>query len=157
MVKILKKLLSKRSFSAFDFVTMKTAMMLAALDGDVSAEELVSFRDMASGCRGCTPQSFAKLWDEALRSAGYLLVQSKILPEDELIALFVREATDSFVEEVSAEVSEDRRHAFDVLAEMAAADGDISDVESRAIKALEASVKKRREEIIEMLYPRAVK
>lgn len=157
MVKMLKNLFSKRNFSSVDFVTLKTAMMLAAVDGDVSSEELASFREMASGCRGCTPKSFEKLWEEALRSTGYLLVQSKILPEDELIALFVREATHSFVGEVSAEVSEDRRHAFDVLAEMASADGDFSDVESRAIKALEASVKKRREEIIKMLYPRAVK
>ena len=157
MVNILKKLLSKRSFSTVDFVTMKTAMMLAALDGDVSAEELVSFRDMASGCRGCTPQSFAKLWDEALRSAGYLLIQSKILSGDKLVELFVREAKDSFVDEVSAEVSADRQHAFDVLAEMAGADGDFSEIERRAIDALKESVKKSREEMITMLYPRAVK
>lgn len=154
MVKFLKSLLSKRNFSSVDFATLKTAMMLAALDGDVTAEELASFREMASGCRGCTLKSFAKLWEEALRSTGYLLVQSKILSGEDLVELFVREATDSFVGEVSAEVSADRQHAFDVLAEMAAADGDFSDIERRAINALEESVKARREEMISMLYPR---
>ena len=156
MIEILKKLVSKRKFSAVDFVTLKTAMMLAALDGDVSAEELASFREMASNCEGCTPKSFAKLWDAALRSTGYLLVQSKILTGDELVALFVREATDSFVGEVSAEVSEERQRAFDVLAEMAAADGEFSAIERQAIDALKAAVKDYREQMISMLCPRAM-
>ena len=156
MVKMLKKFLAKRGFSSVDFVTLKTAMMLATLDGEVSAEELASFRDMASGCRGCTPKSFSKLWDEALRSAGYLLIQAKILPSDKLVALFVHEVKDSFVDEVSAEVSAERQHAFDVLAEMAGADGDFSEIERQAIDALKASVKECREEMITMLYPRAV-
>ena len=157
MVETLKKLLARRNFSSVDFVTLKTAMMLASLDGDVSAEELTSFRDMASHCKGCTPKSFAKLWDAALRSAGYLLIQSKILSRDKLVELFVSEAKDSFVGEVSAEVSAERQHAFDVLVEMAGADGDFSEIERQAIDALETSVKKCREEMITMLYSRAVR
>lgn len=157
MINILKKLVGKRKFSSVDFATLKTAMMLAALDGDVSPEELASFREMASGCKGCTPKSFAKLWEEALRSTGYLLVQSKILPSDKLVELFVSEVKNSFVGEVSAEVSAERQHAFDVLAEMAGADGDFSEIERRAIEALKTSVKACREEMAAMLYPRAVR
>ena len=157
MINILKKLVGKRKFSAVDFATLKTAMMLAALDGDVSAEELASFREMASGCKGCTPKSFAKLWEQALRSTGYLLVQSKLLAKDDLIRLFVGEVEASFVGEVSAEVSADRKHAFDVLAEMAAADGDFSEIERQAIGALEAAVKEYREQMVSMLCPRAVR
>lgn len=156
MVSLLKKLVAKRKFSSVDFATLKTAMMLAALDGDVSAEELASFREMAEACPGCTPKSFAKLWEEALRCTGYLLIQSKLLTEDELVALFVREAKASFVGEVSGEVSADREHAFGVLAEMAAADGDFSDIERKSIDALRKAVEIHREEVIAMLYPRAV-
>lgn len=157
MINLIKMIMAKRKFSSVDFATLKTAMMLAALDGDVSPEELASFREMASNSKGCTPKSFAKLWDEALRSTGYLLVQSKILTGDELVALFVSEAKESFVGEVSAEVSAERQHAFDVLAEMAAADGDFSEVERKAIAALEDAVKEYREQIVSMLCPRAMR
>lgn len=157
MINILKKLLGRRNFSAIDFASLKTAMMLAALDGDVSSEELANFREMASNCSGCTPKSFAKLWEEALRSTGYLLVQSKVLSGDELVALFVREATDLFVGEVSVEVTAERQRAFDFLSEMASADGDFSEIERRAIDALKESVKECRGRMISSLCSRAVK
>lgn len=157
MINILKKLLGRRNFSAIDFASLKTAMMLAALDGDVSSEELANFREMASNCSGCTPKSFAKLWEEALRSTGYLLVQSKVLSGDELVALFVREATDLFVGEVSVEVTAERQRAFDFLSEMASADGDFSEIERRAIDALKEAVKDCRGRMISSLCSRAVK
>lgn len=157
MINMLKKLMSKQKFSAVDFATLKTAMMLAALDGDVSPEELANFREMASGCKGCTPKSFAKLWEEALRSTGYLLVQSKILQKEDLIRLFIAEAEASFVGEVSAEVTAIRERAFEFLAEMAAADGDFSAVERQAIDALKTEVLERRRQMIQTLCPRAVR
>ena len=157
MINMLKKMVARRNFSSVDFATLETAMMLAALDGEVSDAELKSFREMALSCRGCTPKSFAKLWDKALRRMGYLLVQSKLLTSDELVALFVSEVTGTFVGEVSAEVSAERQHAFDVLTEMASADGDFSEIERRAIDALKAAVTKSREEMMTMLYPRAVR
>lgn len=43
MVGILKKLLARRNFSSVDFVTLKAAMMLASLDGDVSAAVVARF------------------------------------------------------------------------------------------------------------------
>lgn len=153
MIAAIKKIVSRRNFTTLDFVTLKTAMMLAALDGQVTQEELASFREMALSCKGCTPKSFAKLWDEALRSTGYLLIQSKLLSQAELVALFVREAEGSFVGELSAEVSEDRQHAFDLLAEMAAADGDFSEVERQAIDALKKAVEDCRSELVKSLYP----
>lgn len=153
MLAVIKKIVSRRNFTTLDFVTLKTAMMLAALDGEVTQEELASFREMALKCKGCTPKSFAKLWDEALRSTGYLLIQSKLLSRAELVALFVREAEVSFVGEVSTEISEDRQHAFEILAEMAAADGDFSEVEQQAIAALKKAVEDCRREIVKSLYP----
>lgn len=153
VISLIKKIVSRRNFTAVDFVTLKTAMMLAALDGEVSGSELASFREMALNCRGCTPKSFAKLWDEALRSTGYLLIQSKILTSKELVALFVREAESSFVGEISSEVSDDRQHAFDVLTEMAKADGEFSEIEREAIAALETAVENCRRELVNTLCP----
>lgn len=154
MINIMKTILSRRNFKSVDFVTLKTAMMLAALDGEVTEKELESFREMAATCKGCTPKSFAKLWEEALRSTGYLLIQSKILSGEDLVALFVREAEHAFVGEVSAEVSAERQHAFDILAEMAAADGDFSAVERQAIDALKKSVADYRQRLVSSLYSR---
>lgn len=38
MINMLKKMVARRNFSSVDFATLETAMMLAALDGEVSAE-----------------------------------------------------------------------------------------------------------------------
>ena len=152
---MIKAITAKRKFGSVDAATLKTAMMLAAVDGDVSADELASFRDMAKSCKGCNEKSFADLWDDALRGTGYLLIQSRILGQDELIALFVSEAEKQFVKELSMEIGAERERAFDFLEEMAKADGDFSETERKAIDALSARVNERREEIISMMYPRA--
>lgn len=157
MISVLKKLLSKKCFSSVDSAILKASLMLAALDGEVSAEELSNFKELAGSCRGCTEESFAKLWDEALRCAGYLLIQARILSEDARVALFVREAEPFFAREVAMEVSEDRARAFDLLSEMAASDGDFSPVEQKAIAALKDRVSARREEVIASLYPRGAR
>lgn len=157
MINVLNKLLSSRKFSSVDFATLKTAMMVAALDGEVSAAELQSFREMALSCRGCTPDSFSKLWDKALRDAGYILIQSRILPVRELVDLFVREAEEDFIETISLEVSGTRENAFDFLEEMANADGDYSDIERQAIKTLNDRVAARRKDIVSSLYSRGVR
>lgn len=154
MITFIQKLMARRNFSSVDFVTLTTAMMIAALDGDVSADELKSFRAMAAACPGCTEKSFAKLWDDALYSAGYLLIQSKLLSEDDLVALFVKECEAFFVGEISGEISEERARAFEFLSDMAKADGDFSAVEQKAIRALESRVAARREELISSLCPR---
>lgn len=157
MINIFKKLLSKRKFSDVDFAILKTSMMLASLDGAVSADEVANFRELASSCPGFTPESFSKLWDETLRSAGYMLLQSRLLSKEDLVALFVREVRPFFTQEVSMEVSADRDRAFDLLTEMARADGDFSDIEREAIAALAKSVAVRREELIGAMCPQCAK
>jgi len=148
-------LTGKNRFGRFDSGTLKVMMMLAAVDGDVTVEEIGRFKEVMAKCRGYNGESFEILWESALRSAGYLLLQSRLLPVDELVDVFVHEAERDFVREVILEDSKDRELAFDRLVEMAAADGDYSEVERRCIEALAKRVKEARNLAIAARYPRA--
>jgi len=142
-------------FGKTDFGTLKVMMMLAAVDGNVAADEVAQFKEMAKQCPGYNGTSFEALWEEALRSAGHLLLQSRLLSEDELVAAFVREAEKDFVGEVIQEVTKDREQAFERLTAMASADGDYSPIERRCIEALATRVKAARDQAIAERYPRA--
>jgi len=152
---IFDDLTGRNKFGRFDFGILKAMMMLAAVDGDVTADEIGQFREMAARCCGYNGKSFEALWESALRSAGYLLLQSRLLSRDELVASFVREAEKDFVGEVIQEVSQERARAFESLAAMAAADGDYSDIERQCIEALTKRVKEARDQAIAERYPRA--
>jgi len=148
-------LTGKNRFGKTDFGTLKAMMMLAAVDGEVAADEIAHFKEMAAQCRGYNGESFETLWEEALRSAGYLLLQTRFLSEDELIAAFVREAETEFVREVIQEVAKDREQAFERLVAMAAADGVCSEIERRCLDALSKRVKEVRDKALAERYPRA--
>ena len=150
-------LTGKNRFGKEDFVLLKTALMLAAVDGEVSADEVGRFRELAEKCRGYNGESFEVLWEQALRSAGYLLLQSRFLGQDELAAAFVKEAERDFVGTVILETQEERTRAFELLDRMAMADGDYSAVERAAIAALAQKVKTARDEAIAERYSRAAR
>jgi len=155
LVDLVDGIRGKNRFGKLDFGTLKVMMMLAAVDGDVAADEIGRFREMAAQCRGYSDESFDALWESALRSAGYLLLQTRLLPENELVAAFVREAEKEFVREVIQEVKGDRTHAFERLEAMAAADGDYSAIERRCVAALAERVKEARDQALAERYPRA--
>ena len=148
-------LTGKNRFGKEDFVLLKTALMLAAVDGEVDANEVGRFKELASRCRGYNGESFETLWEQALRSAGYLLIQSRFLGTEELAAAFVKEAEKDFVGTVILETSEERVRAFELLDRMATADGDYSEVEHACIAALAQKVKSAREQAIAERYSRA--
>ena len=150
-------LTGKNRFEKLDFVLLKTTLMLAAVDGEVAADEVVRFKDLAAKCRGYSGESFETLWEAALRSAGYLLLQSRFLGHDELIAAFVKEAEKDFVGEVVLETSEERIRAFDFLDRMAMADGEYSEIERDCIVALVKKVKAAREKALAERYPQGAK
>ena len=125
-----------RNFSKLDVGILKTMMMLSAVDGDVSKEEMETFRTAARSCRGCTEKSFDALWDGALRASGYMLMLAKTLSRDQLVKAFVLEAEIPFVREVMYETSADREAAFESLRSLAQADGEYSDVEKACVEAL---------------------
>ena len=152
---IFAELTGKNRFERLDFVLLKTTLMLAAADGEVAADEIARFKDLAAKCRGYSGESFETLWDAALRSAGYLLLQSHFLGHAELVAAFVKEAEKDFVGTIILETKEERIRAFELLDRMAMADGDYSEVEHACIAALAQKVKTAREQAIAERYPRA--
>ena len=139
-----------------DFGILRTLMLLASVDGDISAQEMDFFREMAGQVRGGEGAPFEDLWKSALHGAGYLLLQKRLLPKEALVAEFVREAEGDFVAEVAQEVSSERTRAFKCLEEMAKADNDYSEVERACVEALTKRVKEKRDELIAARYPRAV-
>ena len=86
------ELTGKNKFGKPDFVLLKTMMMLAAMDGEIADDEVDRFKELAAKCRGYNGESFEALWDAAVRSAGYLLLQSRFLDHEDLVAAFVSEA-----------------------------------------------------------------
>ena len=157
MKDVLVGLAGKNRFEKMDVVLLKTTLMLAAVDGKVAADEVVRFKELAAKCRGYSGESFETLWDVALRSAGYLLLQSRFLGHDELVAAFVKEAEKDFVGEVILETSAGRTRAFDFLDQMAMADGDYSEIERDCIVALVKKVKAAREKALAERYPQGAK
>ena len=151
------ELTGKNRFDRVDFVILKTMLMLAAVDGEVGDDEIGRFRELAAKCRGYSGETFETLWDAALRSAGYLLLQSRFLGRDELVAAFVREAERDFVGEIVLALAADRSRAFGLLERMASADGDYSEIERASITALSRKVKAMREKMLDERYPHAAK
>ena len=151
------ELTGKNRFGNPDFVLLKTMMMLAAMDGEIADDEVDRFKELAATCRGYNGESFETLWDAALRSAGYLLIQSHFLGHDELVAAFVAEAEKDFIGEVVQETAEERIRAFDFLDQIAMADGDYSEIERDAIVALVKKVRSVREKALAERYPQGAK
>lgn len=135
----------RRWLGSVDFAIVRTLLLLAAVDGEVSADELDFFRSVMDGYRdnvnGMTRDA---LWRSALHGAGYLVLQARLLPREELVAEFVHEAEADFVGEVSLLSDGEREGAFDRLREIARADGELSEVESECLLALEQRIASER-------------
>ena len=147
-------LTGKNGFDKTDFVLLKTALMLAAVDGEVSEDEVVRFKELAAKCRGYSGEAFETLWDAAVRSAGYLLLLSHFVGKDELVAAFVKEAERDFVGEIVLETFAERLRAFELLERMAMSDGDYSMIERACISALSKTVRAAREKALAERYSR---
>ena len=154
---VFAELTGKNKFGKPDFVLLKTMMMLAAMDGEIADDEVNRFKELAAKCRGYNGESFETLWDAAIRSAGYLLLQSRFLDREDLVAVFVAEAEKDFVGEVILETAAERTRAFENLERMAATDGDYSEIERAAIAALSAKVRAVREKMLAERYPQGSK
>ena len=137
-----------------DFAVLKTLMMLAAVDGEVSEAELALFRRLAGNFQdnvgGMTKEA---LWKAALHSAGYIVLQSRLMTSDELVSEFVREAEGDFVDEVALGSDEARERAFRNLEAMARADGDFSEVENACLSALSRRVREAQEDARRIRFP----
>ena len=141
--------------SRLDFALLRAELMLAAVDGEISEDELSLFRSAASRFRdnvgGLTAES---LWDSALHAAGYLLLQARLLPKDGIVAAFVKEASGDLVRELAGASEEARGNVRDALEKMASVDGDCSEVERACIQALMLRVLEERDAARLQRFPR---
>ena len=137
-----------------DFAVLRTLMLLAAVDGEVSQGELDYFRSVIGLYRddvgGRTREA---LWKSALHGAGYLILLSRFLTRDELIAAFVEEAEGDFVEALATGTDNEVKAAFDVLQTMAQSDGTFSDLEGDCLVVLVKRVSAERTRIYKDRYP----
>lgn len=151
---VLSARMDGRWLNQADCAVLRTLMLLAAADGEVSRDELAYFRSVIDeyrdGIGGLTRDA---LWKSALHGAGYLILQGQFLSRDERIAAFVEEAASDFIEEMATCSDEERRVAFGHLEEMARADGVFSDMERDCLLALESRISSERASIRMNRYP----
>lgn len=110
---------------------LKALMMLAAVDGEISKEELSLYHSLAQEFRGENATAFDDLWMRSVRAMAYIGFLSEMLQPEELVREYVREAG-AIPERFIA-----------VLEQMASADGDYSRIERDCISALAKGSLKR--------------
>ena len=139
-----------------DSAVLRTLLLLAAVDGEVSQGELDYFRSVISRYRddvgGRTREA---LWESALHGAGFLILKGRFLTRDELIAAFVEEAEGDFVEALATGSNDEVKSAFDLLQTMAQADGTYSEMEGDCLVALVKRVSSARTRIFTDRFPHA--
>ena len=138
----LKKLIGSFNFKKFskasrtDFGVLKVAFMVAALDGEVTDAEYKALDALAKKCRGYTPKAAEKAFDDAMRSAGYLMLRSKRARDEDLIKAFIAEAQAALPMGFAYFSAEDVRRAVITWIAMGMSDGDYSSREKKCVEAL---------------------
>ena len=122
--------------SRTDFGVLKVAFMVAALDGEVTDAEYRAFDALAKKCRGYTERAAAEALDQAMRSAGYLMLLSRRAKESELVKAFIVEAQAALPMGFAYLSIEDVRRAVVTWIAMGMSDGDYSAREKACIEAL---------------------
>ena len=103
----------------------RAVMMLAAVDGEITKEELSLYRELAETFRGGNAADFDALWAESVKGMAYIGFLSEMLEPEKLVREFVREAGNGLGADDIA-----------TLERMAAADGDYSQIERDCVAAL---------------------
>ena len=142
-----KSILHRDRIGRTDLGILKVAFMVAALDGVATDDEYEAFAQMAKKCRGYSEVAAKKALEDAMRSAGYLLLLSRRVGDSELMRAFVIEAEASLPDGFAYLSIEDVRRAIIMWVAMGMSDGDYSARERKCIEALRrhfAEVKVRR-------------
>ena len=138
----LSKLISSFKLKKFskasrtDFGVLKVAFMVAALDGEVTDAEYKALDALAKKCRGYTPKAAERALDEAMRSAGYLMLYSRRAKDAELEKAFVKEAKAALPMGFAYLSIEDVRRAVVTWIALGMSDGEYSAREKKCIEAL---------------------
>lgn len=133
---IKKTLGFKDQIGKTDLGVLKVALMVAALDGEVTGAEYDAFWIFAKKCRGYTEAAGAKAFDEALRSAGYLLLLARRVTPAQLVKAFLLEAKAALPDGFAYYSVENVRNAIVTWIAMAMSDGEYSTRERKCIEAL---------------------
>ena len=123
------ELTGKSRFERLDFVLLKTTLMLAAVDGEITKEELSLYRELAEKFREGDAADFDALWAESVKGMAYIGFLSEMLEPEELVREFVREVG----KDLGA-------GGIAALERMAAADGDYSKIERDCVRALKERI-----------------
>lgn len=122
--------------SKTDLGILKVAFMVAALDGEVTDAEFTAFDALAKKCRGYSPKAAAKALDEAMRSAGYLMLLGHRVKDAELVKAFMKEAQAALPHGFAYCSIEDVRRAVVTWIAMGLSDGEYSKREKLCIESL---------------------
>ena len=122
--------------SRTDFGVLKVAFMVAALDGEVADAEYRALEALAKKCRGYTPKAAAAAFDEAMRSAGYLMLLGRRAKDEDLVDAFVKEAKAALPNGFAYFSIRDVRRAVVTWIAMGMSDGDYSAREKKCVEAL---------------------
>lgn len=136
-IKALSKAFSHREkINRSDLGVLKVSFMISALDGAITEAEYKTFELMAKKCRGYTPEAAETALDEAMRSAGYLMLKAQHGTDAELVKAFVAEARAALPDGFAYLSMEDVRRAVVTWVMMGLSDGDYSAREQKCIEAI---------------------
>jgi len=135
-LKACKALVLKERINKIDLGILKVALMIAALDGDITEAEYAAFDALAKKSRGYTPENAEQAIRAAMRSAGYLMLLSKRVKTAELVKAFLAEAKEALPDGFAYGSIEDVRRAVVTWIAVGMSDGDYSARERACIEAL---------------------
>lgn len=125
-----------RKYADVDFGVVKVAFMVAALDGAVTPDEYKAVEALAKKCRGYSAKAAEAALDQAMRSAGYLLLLGRRSTDAELVKAFIREAQAALPNGFAYLSIEEVRRAVVTWMVMGMSDGDYSARERMCVEAL---------------------
>lgn len=126
----------RRKMDKVDLAVLRVSILIAALDGDVSKDELGEFSRLATDIPEYSPKDANQAFMDTLRAAGYLMLLSRVVGQDALLEAFIVEVERVFP--AIAEFGPDRiKAAVSLWREMANADGEFSTIEREAIARIE--------------------
>ena len=143
----MKKSLSQKKLNNAYLFVLKTSFMIAALDGEVAESEYKAFFTVATEYLGMTREEAWSAIDEAMYSAGYLVLYRQHADERMLVNAFLSEVNRALTMALGRnkflfDRPEGVRHAFAVWTFMALADGKYEAVERKAVQAVMKSLSK---------------
>ena len=119
-----------------DRAILKVAMLIAAMDGKMTDQELSTFNKFAAKCPNSTQESVEATQKEVVQRAGYLLCQAGQRKKKELVRAFLEETDKILPPDFVITSSESARRGLVLAIAMAMSDGDFCGIEKACVLAL---------------------